>query len=145
MKGGIIVDWNAIKAEYIAGGTSYRKLAEKYGVSESTLKKKAAKECWKELRNQTGTETELKMKDSVSDSLANDAAEAVKLGNEASLFMLRQIKEDAATGLLKETQITAYSRAIEQLRKNLGVKEDTDTADRVINVYMGVNGDDYSV
>lgn len=45
------MDWKKIKAEYIAGGTSYRKLAEKYGVSFSTLRKVAAKEHWSELRN----------------------------------------------------------------------------------------------
>ena len=44
------MDWNKLKAEYIAGGTSYRKLAEKYGVSFSTLKENARRGKWTELR-----------------------------------------------------------------------------------------------
>ena len=31
------VDWKAIKAEYIAGGISYQKLAEKYGVENTVI------------------------------------------------------------------------------------------------------------
>ena len=48
-----MVDWITIKAEYIAGGTSYRKLAEKYGVSPTTLTKVAGREGWVEARHQT--------------------------------------------------------------------------------------------
>lgn len=44
------MDWNKLKAEYISGGTSYRKLAEKYKVPFSTLKEHARRERWTELR-----------------------------------------------------------------------------------------------
>ena len=47
-------EWKRIKAEYIAGNTSYRRLAEKYSVSFSTLRKIAAKEQWTQLRNNAG-------------------------------------------------------------------------------------------
>lgn len=40
------VDWLAIRNDYINGGGSYRKLAEKYGVSFSALEKKARAEKW---------------------------------------------------------------------------------------------------
>lgn len=50
-----MADLKKIKAEYIAGGTSYRKLAEKYDVSFSTLRKVAAKEQWAQLRNNAET------------------------------------------------------------------------------------------
>ena len=46
------VDWQKIKAEYLQGGTSYRKLAEKHGVSFSTLKQRAIKEEWASLREE---------------------------------------------------------------------------------------------
>lgn len=45
------MDWKKLRAEYIAGGTSYRKLAEKYNVSFHTLRKRAADEKWTELRD----------------------------------------------------------------------------------------------
>lgn len=40
------VSWRKIKAEYIAGGISQRALAEKYGVPQSTLERRAKKEKW---------------------------------------------------------------------------------------------------
>lgn len=53
------VDWDKIKAEYLQGGTSYRKLADKHGVSYSTLRDRAVKEEWTKLRddvrNKAGT------------------------------------------------------------------------------------------
>ena len=75
MKGGFTVDWNTLKAEYIAGGVSYRELAEKHGVSESTLRKRAAKEHWSELRNKAGTEMEQKIVDKTAEDSANKAVE----------------------------------------------------------------------
>ena len=44
------VDWLAIRNDYINGGGSYRKLAEKYGVSFSAVEKRARAEKWKKQR-----------------------------------------------------------------------------------------------
>ncbi len=60
------VDWKKIKAEYIAGGTSYRKLAEKYSVSFGTLRKVAAKEKWTDLRNKAVAKADTKLVEEVS-------------------------------------------------------------------------------
>ena len=38
--------WADVRADFLATGMSYPKLAAKYGVSISTLKKKAAREAW---------------------------------------------------------------------------------------------------
>ena len=44
-------DWKKIKTEYITSdNSSYRKLAEKYGISLGTLCKKAKRENWPELK-----------------------------------------------------------------------------------------------
>lgn len=63
-------DWNQIKAEYVAGGTSYRKLADKYGVSLRNLQRKAAKESWVDLRQQTVDKAAAKIIESVSSQQA---------------------------------------------------------------------------
>lgn len=60
------MDWTKLKAEYIKGGTSYRKLAEKYNVPFGTLRKVAAKEGWRELRDKTRLKTDTKLTDAVS-------------------------------------------------------------------------------
>lgn len=46
------VDWLAIRNDYINGGGSYRKLAEKYGVSFGTLRARAEKEKWPALKEE---------------------------------------------------------------------------------------------
>ena len=45
-----MVDWNAIKTEYITTDTSYRVLAEKYNVSRVQIGNVGKKEGWVELR-----------------------------------------------------------------------------------------------
>jgi uncharacterized protein YjcR len=60
------VDWKRIKAEYIAGGTSYRKLAEKYGVPRTTLERTAKNEKWADLRRQAEGEAEAKIINAIS-------------------------------------------------------------------------------
>ncbi|MCI7639150.1 MAG: hypothetical protein MSS60_04910 [Clostridiales bacterium] len=49
---GIVVDWDAMRTEYIQGGVSYRELAAKYGVPFPTLADRAKAEKWVELRKQ---------------------------------------------------------------------------------------------
>ena len=61
-----MVDWITIKAEYIAGGTSYRKLVEKYGVSRTTLQRKAKEENWIGLRSQAEAKTATKIVNDIS-------------------------------------------------------------------------------
>lgn len=47
-------DWKRIKAEYLRGGpgATFRGLAAKHGVPESTLTKRAIRECWADERQQ---------------------------------------------------------------------------------------------
>lgn len=47
------IDWNAIRAEYIGGDISQRKLAAKYGVSWRTLQDRAKREGWSEAKDDT--------------------------------------------------------------------------------------------
>ena len=64
------MDWKQIKAEYIAGGTSYRKLCEKYGCALSTIKRIAKDEDWVGLRNQCKAKTATKIIELESDKQA---------------------------------------------------------------------------
>ena len=64
------MDWKQLKREYIAGGTSYRKLAEKHNVSYNTLAKVAAKENWGGLKQETAEKTTTKIVEIESDKQA---------------------------------------------------------------------------
>lgn len=67
-------DWNKIKTEYITTDTSYRKLAQKYGVNATTIAKKAGKEGWPSQRQQQASKTLSKTLNAVSTSQASRAA-----------------------------------------------------------------------
>lgn len=82
------MDWNPIKTEYIAGGTSYRKLAEKYNISFSKLKRIAIKEGWASLKEQARAEADTKMVKAVSDK----QAERLKRMHDVSDKLLDQIE-----------------------------------------------------
>ena len=79
------MDWKRIKAEYIAGGTSYRKLAEKYGVSPTTLTKVAGREGWVEARQQADIKKTSKIVDAVSEKEAQKAVDIIDVADKLLL------------------------------------------------------------
>lgn len=52
-------DWNRIKAEYVSGTSSLRDMSEKYKVPWSTLRQRAFREKWGEMRKTIQTKVEL--------------------------------------------------------------------------------------
>ena len=115
------MDWKRIKAEYIAGGTSYRKLAEKYDVSFSTLRKVAAKEKWTELRNKAGAKADTKLVDTVSDK---EADKATKINDVADKLL------DKISTLIDKVYDTKgiknISSALKDIKEIKGIKSAAD-------------------
>lgn len=68
-----MADWNKIKTEYLTSDTSYRKLAQKYGVNATTIAKKASKEDWVSQRQQQADRTLSKTLTAVSNRQVNRA------------------------------------------------------------------------
>lgn len=66
------VDWEKIKAEYLQGGTSYRKLADKHGVSFSTLRARAIKEKWADKRDEVCNKAATKVEQKIVSQRAKD-------------------------------------------------------------------------
>lgn len=81
-------DWNAIRAEYIAGGISQRALADKYKVSATTLMKRANAEKWNKARKEADSKTVEKTQQAVAKKTADAAAaNAVKLEKARALLI----------------------------------------------------------
>ena len=117
------MDWNKLKAEYISGGTSYRKLAEKYNVSINTLSGVAIREKWAELKKQAQNKSTTKMVNTISKDMAKNA---VKINTVADKLL------DKIVALLDELEV-ADSQTIKQCTSALkdikdikGVKSDID-------------------
>lgn len=115
------MDWKRIKAEYIAGGTSYRKLCEKYGVSRTTLQRKAKDEQWCKLRSQAEAKAETKIVDRVSNQQANTANKIVNVADK----LLDKIS-DIIDRVDKPIEIKDLSAAIKNIKDIKGIKSDID-------------------
>lgn len=85
------IDWTKIRAEYIAGGISQRKLAAKYGVSETTMMKKASAERWSELRKATEAKSTAKAQQKTANAVADNAVKAERIKSKLLDILERQI------------------------------------------------------
>lgn len=87
-----MVDWLTIRNDYINGGGSYRKLAEKYGVNKDTIAKRSKAEGWQEQRDiqadKVRTETIQKTQEKIADALSEEAATKARI--RAKLFKLAE-------------------------------------------------------
>ena len=84
------IDWNAIRAEYIGGGTSYRKLAKKYGVSINVLSPRATVEGWVGMRKEAETKATAKALQKTADIAADNATIAARIRTK----LLRKLEKE---------------------------------------------------
>ena len=117
------MDWEKVKAEYIAGGTSYRKLAEKYGVSFSTLKDIAIREKWTDLKEQARNKANTNLVNSIG---RNSAKRSVKI-NDVADKLLEKISDTLAMMKVVDSQsIKHFTSALKDIRDIKGIKSNID-------------------
>lgn len=97
------IDWNAIRAEYIGGGISQRKLAVKHGVSFNTLKDIANEEGWHDLREQAHN----KATTTAQQKVASSAAENATIAAEVQKRLLMRLKRTEEKFPMDATEIKA--------------------------------------
>ena len=100
-----MADWQAIKTEYITTDTSYRKLAQKYGVSTTQICNVGKDEGWVELRKQHLNKTVAKTLDKISSKQADKMARIDKL-TDRLLDKLEQAITELDLQLAKHTDKT---------------------------------------
>ena len=137
------MDWNKLKAEYIAGGTSYRKLAETYGVPFSTLKEHARKEKWTELREKARHKADTKFANIIGEKQAN---QSVKIDDVADKLLdkivdLLDALEVADSQTIKQcTSALKDIRDIKGIKSKLDIKEQEARIDKLRKEAMGEQG-----
>ena len=65
-------EWRKIRIEYVKGKTTMQKLADKYGVSASNIRKRAANEGWRKRKSNLDTKVEQKTLERVCDARARE-------------------------------------------------------------------------
>lgn len=140
------MDWNKLKREYIQGNTSYRKLVDKYGVPLTTLKTRAAKERWVELRDQARAKADTK----IVESEANNQAERMKRLLSVTDKLLEAV-EKAVDGFNTEelffdkSALKSLSGAIKDIKEIQGIKSAIDIREqeaRIANLNRQAQAED---
>ena len=116
------MDWKKIKAEYIAGGTSYRKLAEKYNVPFGTLRRIAKQEEWTQKRTQVEHNVDTGIVDSVSQKETKKAVDIIDVADK----LLDKIEELADTLVVDTQSLKQLTSALKDLKEIKGYKSDAD-------------------
>ena len=139
-----MADWLAIKTEYITTDTSYRKLAQKYGVSATQICNVGRDEKWVEQREQFLSKTEAKTLEKIS---RQEATRAAKIHDVADK-LLRKIEAIVdADEPLDSKGIRALTAAVKDLKEIQSVRSDLDKQEqeaRIANLRRQVDKNDDS-
>ena len=158
-----MADWKAIKTEYITTDTSYRKLAQKYGLSYNAIGNRSRDEKWQDLRDQHLTKTMTKTMNAISNKQADRAAKLIGVSDilldkvkalleaDEELLVDTSIMKDVSVILknLKDIQmirseadLREQEARIDKLRKEAMVDEDN--KQQTVTVIMGDGAEKYA-
>lgn len=141
-----MADWNSIKTEYITTKTSYRKLADKYGVHKDTICQKSKDEDWQELRRQYIDRTQTKMQQAVE---AGEVDRAKKLLDVSDL-LLQKVRErvEALDAIeMGSQEFRHLSATIKDLKEIQMIRSDLDMKEqeaRIKNLQKQAEAEDKS-
>ena len=120
-----MADWNKIKTEYITTNTSYRKLADKYGIDQATIARRAKKEDWVSKRQQNASRTQAKIVNAISDKQVDRAANLISVSD----LLLTKVKDLLETNaeVLADTQSMKHiSGVLKDIKEIQMIKSDAD-------------------
>ena len=125
-------DWKKIKSDYVRGGVSYRKLAEKYEVSPTTLYRRMKKEKWADLRKQKEEKTNAKIIETVASQEAKHVDNIQCLADK----LLQMIEERINDGTLivDATDLRSVTASIRDLREIKGCKSELDMQEQIARI-----------
>lgn len=138
----VSADWNTIKAEYITDDTSsYRKLAQKYGVSRATLEHRAKVEGWSDSKRQHKGKVMAETLKNVKKEEVNRVTRLLSVSDKLLSRIEKIVADDDCEISPATIDILAKSlKNIKEVQRN--EKEDERTQ---IKVIFGDSGEDYSI
>lgn len=116
------MDLKKAKAEYIAGGISYKRLADKYGVSFSTIRRAAEKEKWTDLKAQAEQKSSIKIVESVAEQNGKHTVSVIDVADK----LLNKIEKMIEAEGLTISNIKDLSSSLKNLKEIKGIKSDID-------------------
>jgi len=138
-----MADWQAIKTEYITTNTSYRKLAQKYGVSTTQICNVGRDEKWVEQREQHLNNTTAKTLEKISQQKANRAAKVQTVADK----LLQKIEYLVDCPGMMPKDVRSLVAAVKDLKEIQSIKSDLDEQEqraRIANLRKQADKDDSS-
>ena len=138
-----MADWQAIKTEYITTETSYRKLAQKYGVSTTQICNVGRDEKWVEQREQYMNNTTAKTLEKISQQQANRAAKVQTVADK----LLQKIESLVDRPGMMPKDVRSLVAAVKDLKEIQSIKSDLDEQEqraRIANLRKQADKDDSS-
>ena len=128
-----MADWKKIKTEYITTDTSYRKLAQKYGVGYQTICHRSQAEGWIAEREQHRDKTITKTLDRISEKQADKLSRIDGLADRL-LEKLEQAITELDLQLYKHTEKTKVIEYNNDRRPDKPTKETTHEDEKLLEV-----------
>ena len=120
-----MADWQQIKTEYITTDTSYRKLAQKYGVSYQAICHRSKTEGWIALREQHMNKTISKTVEKISEKKANMAAKVHTVADKL-LDKIDASVDLMVPGVMNTKSLRALTAAVKDLKDILMIRSELD-------------------
>ena len=121
------MDWKQLKREYIAGGTSYRKLAAKYNANLSVLKRIAHDEDWVGLREQCKAKSATKIVEIESDKQADRMKRLLTVSDKLLMAVEDAVEQfQAGELLLDKGALKSLSGTIKDIKDIQSIKTELD-------------------
>ena len=155
-----MTNWQMIKEEYLAGGTSYGRLAEKHGVSRRNLARVGSMEGWVAQRRaqqatcpagrmtaDTAPYTTQAMDANTTQAMEPDVAQAMEPGMapgsgnlrlyvvaDKLLGKIEQMVDTADPELLNPTQLRALAAVMKDLKQIQGIQSPLDLQEQMMRI-----------
>ena len=131
-----MTDWQSIKTEYITTDTSYRKLAQKYGIDSAVIGRRAKNEEWVKLRQQHIDKTQTKTMNAIANKQADRAAKLIGV-SDILLDKVKALLEDdeallADTSIMKDVSVILKNlKDIQMIRSDADRREQEARIDKL--------------
>ena len=137
------VDWGAIMQDYILTGASFRDLAEKYGVSKSSIAKKCKTGGWVDKRGQFVDKVDKDVLVATKEVAVNRAMAICESADKLLVKVNQLLDLDDA---LSPRDLKSLSSTLLDLKMIHGIKdEETSDVSKDINIVMSQELEEYCV
>lgn len=124
-----MVDWLAVKTEYVTTAISYRELARKYGVSRKTIADRGKAGNWVQERGQYRDEYTSKLKAAAAQGQAERVALFVSVADNL-LGKIEEIVESENAQPMTAKDIRALTAAMGDLKDIMDIRSNADTREQ---------------